>query len=218
MDLVSLSLRAAATHSAVAPALIFAAGAISSVGPCVAPRFIAIAGIAASAEKSAARRLVFAFCGGLTVAYAAFGAAATLLAGALQHSGTIYAALAVALAAAGAVTLWREEGQCTRAGVQRNASFGGVFLLGASSALVLSPCCSPIVAAVVAYGAEAGDPVYAAAMLAIFSLGHMLPLIAAAAGATKCVALLSRLTVARAGAVLSGSLMLGLAAYYAVLA
>ncbi len=218
MDLFSQSLHAAATHDAAAPALIFAAGAVTSIGPCVAPRFIAIAAISAGEERAAAIRLAVAFCAGLTATFSTLGAAATLLAQALRHSAFIYAFLAAALAAAGIITLWRETPECRPSHARSRASLGSVFLLGASSALVLSPCCSPVVAGVVAYSAAAGDPLYGAAMLSVFSLGHMLPVIAAAVSANKAVTILKRLTVVRAGAVLSGSLMLGLAAYYAVLA
>lgn len=217
-DALSESLRAVSARSAAAPALVFAAGALSSVGPCVAPRFIAIAGIVARSSGADRLRLVALFCSGLTAAYASFGGASALLGGSLRYSQWIYGVLAVALGCAGLATLWREGEACRRLERRAPRSAGGVFLLGASFAFVISPCCTPLVAGILAYTSAASDPGYGAALLAVFALGHMLPLFAAAIGAGRVTDALGRIVDGAAAGVVGGSLLLALAGYYAVLA
>lgn len=218
VDLVAAGLRDVATHNAWAPALVFAAGAASSVGPCTAPRFIAVAGIAAHGSPRSAVKACTAFVSGLVVAYAAFGVAAILLSRALALSGVVYALLAATLAAGGAAALWREQ-TCTRNHTGKSPkTLGGVFLLGASFALVVSPCCTPLVAAILASSAPASSPVCTAMLLAAFAAGHTLVLFVAALGARGVSSLLERYAIGEAGSVIGGTLMLALAAFYGALA
>jgi cytochrome c-type biogenesis protein len=112
-----------------------------------------------------------------------------------------------------------EETHCTtHVPVRRRAGFGGSFLLGASFALVLSPCCTPLVIVILAYTSTSGDPWYGSALLAIFAVGHALPLLGIGAGAQRVGALLARPRLKSATSTAAATLMLSLAAYYAVLA
>ncbi len=218
-DPVSQGLAAVSTRNASAPALIFAAGAVTSVGPCVAPRFIAVAGLAAGKSRRDTALLACAFVVGLTATYAAFGAVSSLLGRATQFSTFTYFGVAAALAFGGALTLWREEKTCRHARERTaNASAGGALLLGASFALVLSPCCTPVVLGILAYTSSTGNAAYASALLACYAVGHALPIAAVALGMHRVTALLQRHSVRQAAAVVSGTLMLGLAGFYAVLA
>ena len=211
-------LGAASTGSPYAFPFAFAAGAVSSVGPCVAPRFVAIAGFGCSHPSRTALCFAGAFVAGLITAYAALGSAASLIPYVFRMSTAVYVALAVMLAAAAVAQLWREEGEqhlvCSKTRPVRN--LGAAFFIGMSFALVVSPCCTPLVAGILTYTSMAGHPLYGSAVLVCFAVGHSLPLFAVAAAARQSAALLNRVAVRTAGRVMSAGLMLVLAAYYAV--
>jgi cytochrome c-type biogenesis protein len=96
------------------------------------------------------------------------------------------------------------------------ASFGGAFLLGGSMALLVSPCCTPIVAALVGFGIASGQLWLGAVTLASFAIGHAVPMIVAGLGAGRTGDALGRFSVPLA--TVSGSLLIALGAYYGVLA
>ncbi len=83
----------------------------------------------------------------------------------------------------------RDIGAKRRRGVPAHGTtrgLSGAFLLGASSALVVSPCCAPVIAGIAGLtiaGTRAGDGIV---LVAAFSLGHALPLFAAAAVGRTC--------------------------------
>jgi cytochrome c biogenesis protein CcdA len=87
-----------------------------------------------------------------------------------------------------------------------------------SSAFVVSPCCTPVVAGIAGLTALGGRCGEGIALLVAFALGHALPLLAAGALSARIAALLARPSASSAPAVVSGTLMLALAAYYGVLA
>lgn len=218
-DPVAQAMNAVSSGSVYAFPFVFAAGALSSVGPCTAPRFMAVAGLASHRHGRSGATLVGAFVGGVVVMYASFGAFASLLGRAVQFSTWVYSTLALALMVAGAVSLWKSENACSHEHTRSQSSdAGATFFLGATSALVISPCCTPLVFGILRYTSAAGDPVYGSALLASFALGHALPILTVGASAGAFSALLTRYAVRRAAAVLSAALMLALGAYYAVLA
>ena len=217
-DPFSQALRAVAAGSGYAFPLVFLAGAVSSIGPCVAPRFIAVAGLASHQERDRAAISVCSFVAGLMAVYGSFGAAASLLGRVAHISTEVYVFVALTLAAGGIVSLWNDprHTHCTARFSAR--SWGAAFFLGVSFALVLSPCCTPLVLGILAYTSAAGDPLYGSALLACFALGHALPVFAVATGARGVGVILERLVVRQAASVLSAAMMLALAAYYGVLA
>lgn len=218
-DPISQGLTAVSTRSGYAPPLVLLAGAVTSVGPCVAPRFIAVAGLAAGKSRRQALVLVLGFVAGLVAAYAAFGAVSSLLVRATQLSTWVYIIVAAALATGGVVTLWRGQNRCAHMHSRaRENGAGGALLLGASFAFVVSPCCTPLVLAIVAYTSAAGNPAYGSVMLGCFALGHALPILGVGLGMNGVTSALQRYGVRQAAGVVSATLMLGLAAYYAVLA
>ena len=218
-DPLTQGLSAVSSRSAYAPVLVFLAGAVSSVGPCVAPRFIAVAGLSSGKTRRQTIWLVLAFVGGLTITYAAFGAIGSLLGSAVQFSTVTYIAVAVALAIGGLFTLWRDEETCIHEhGRLRGDTAGGAMLLGSSFALVVSPCCTPLMLGILAYTTSSGSAAYGSAMLACFALGHALPIIGVAFGSSAITTALQRYGVRQAASVVSATLMLALSAYYAVLA
>lgn len=218
-DPIPQALDAVSSGSARAFPLVFAAGLLSSVGPCVAPRFMAAASLASNGYRRNGAMLVCSFVAGLVTMYAGFGAGASMLGRALSASTWLYGALALALSISGAASLWRDEPICSHECASGQAPrSGGAFLLGASFALVVSPCCTPLVFAVLTYTSAAGSPLYGSALLGCFALGHALPILTAGAGAGSISALLTRYAVRRAASVVSATLMLALAGYYGVLA
>jgi thiol:disulfide interchange protein DsbD len=215
-------LHAVATRSPLAYPLVFAAGAVTSVGPCAAPRYVALAALMNVSSRPA--RVVTAFVAGLTAAYVVLGVAAGALGALWSMSRLVYAALAIVLAASGVVTLLRRDHAAhphadpaaANAGAQ--ASLGGTFLLGASSAFVVSPCCTPIVAGIAGLTTASGHTGVGVALLAAFACGHALPIVSAGALGTRVARCLRGVAASHASAVVAGTLMLALAAYYGVLA
>jgi cytochrome c biogenesis protein CcdA len=163
---------------------------------------------------------VISFVFGLIFAYASFGAIAALVGRLLQFSTAIYALLALAMACCGTALLWREpRTECGNGrGAGHHTGAGAAFLLGASFALVVSPCCTPIVLGIIAYTSASGDPLYGSTLLAVFALGHALPVLCVGAGAQRLALILSNGIVKHAVSTTAAALMFALAAYYAVLA
>lgn len=217
-DPVPMSLDALARQSPYAPLAAFVAGAATSVGPCNAPRLLAAAGIATG--RPATRWMhAGALSAGLISAYALFGVAASVFSGAFQYSRAIFIGLAALLAICGARTLVEDRSvKCCERTIERRASVGASFLLGASFAFVLSPCCTPVVAAIAAYSAESGNAAFGVSSLAAFALGHALPLLLLAAGSPVSSRWFARLHLSEGVPVVSASMMFALAVYYGLLA
>ncbi|MFN2529637.1 MAG: hypothetical protein ABR584_13070, partial [Candidatus Baltobacteraceae bacterium] len=97
-DPINLSLQAVALGHPAAFALVFVAGAATSVGPCAAPRLIAISGLTATGQKPVMHANAAAFVGGLIIAYASFGIFTSLLGRVTMFSHGVYIALALGLA------------------------------------------------------------------------------------------------------------------------
>ncbi|GAC1577783.1 MAG: hypothetical protein NVS3B7_11220 [Candidatus Elarobacter sp.] len=210
-------LRAAALGSPLAYPLAFAAGALTSAGPCVAPRYVAVTALANASARP--WRIIATFVAGVLGAYVVLGLAAGSLGTLWSSSPWLYASLAVVLAAGGIRTLVcgpRDGHVCLPARSLEGA--GGTFLIGASSALVVSPCCTPVIAALAGLTLTAGRTLEGVLLLVAFGCGHALPLVAAGAVGARLGAMLGRLTSSAAPSTVGGSLMLALAAYYGALA
>ncbi|MDQ6942757.1 MAG: sulfite exporter TauE/SafE family protein [Candidatus Eremiobacteraeota bacterium] len=221
IDAVSAGLHAVATRSPLAYPLVFAAGAVTSIGPCAAPRYVALAALVNASRRPA--RIIAAFVAGLVGAYVVLGVAAGAVGALWSASRLVYAGLAMVLAVAGVVTLLRggtshvhESTRVHHAGAR--ASLGGTFLLGASSAFVVSPCCTPVVAGIAGLTTASGHTGEGVALLAAFAFGHALPIVSAGALGTRVARGLRHVAESHAPAVAAGTLMLALAAYYGVLA
>jgi cytochrome c biogenesis protein CcdA len=199
---------------AAAP-FVFFAGVAGSAGPCLAPRLVAAAGCAAADPKHAGRA-VAAYLAGLIFAYAMLGCALGLVARLVGFSPWTHAILAASFTLAGIAGLIRADArECTlEHGGPQNTSLGAMFLVGASAALVLSPCCMPLISAIGAYGAAAGKPLSAAILLAIYALGHGLPPASLALGMRGLVAPLRRFALHQASAIAGNIILLVLAGYY----
>jgi len=218
IDALDAGLRAVASRSPFGCPLVFAAGVVTSLGPCAAPRYVAVAALAHTTPRPG--RPIALFIAGLVGAYVCLGSVAGALGAVRGWSAYVYAALAVALALGGATTLLRHD-TVSHAHTQPRtgtSSAGGAFLLGASSALVVSPCCTPIVAGIAGLTIASGRVSDGVMLLASFGLGHAAPLLGAAFVSGRVSAVLRRLAASPAPAVVAGTLMLGLAAYFGALA
>jgi cytochrome c biogenesis protein CcdA len=214
-DVISASLDAIARDRLSAFLLVFLAGVVSSGGPCAAPRLLAAAGLICGKTRSRAIRELAVFAAGVTTAYALFGAAGTMAWDVLRHSQEFYGAVAALLIVSGLWQLWRGSaaghGCC-------GIAHGGTFLTGASLALVISPCCAPVVFAILAYTSSSGHALAASGLLAAFALGHLLPAVAAASISRAAVAMLTRNGIAAASTIAGAAITVAVGAYYAVLA
>lgn len=211
--LTSSALHAFTTQSGTAPALAFAAGAVSGFGPCAAPRFVAASCL--SARGRAVWPLFAAFALGTLAAYAGFAAVSSLVWRLVAWSPLIYACLSAVLIATGARSLLGRTQTCARG---RAGSEGAAFLLGAVNAALVSPCCAPFVMAAAGYAAASGDPWRASIVLASFGTGHALPACAAAACSWRAARWLSHLEHDDALRVVGSTVSIALGAYYGVLA
>jgi cytochrome c biogenesis protein CcdA len=212
IDVIGEALTSVAHGSSIAYPLVFAAGVSTSVGPCVAPRYVAVTALASASRRPFA--IASAFLGGMVGAYVALGLVLGAVGLLWSHSPVVYAALAAALAVGGVATLLRTK----HVGCNHNGSGGGAFLLGASSVLVVSPCCAPIVAAIAGFTTFAGRTAEGVALLAAFALGHATPLLAFSALGRGVARLFQHAALATAQRVVGATLMLALAIYYGVLA
>ena len=213
-DAIGDALRAAAAGSPSAYPLVFVAGLATSIGPCVAPRYVAVAALAQASRRPVV--IVGAFVAGTALTYVALAIVAAAVGQLWSASHAVYAGFALILAVAGVAALVRADGR--RGCAHLHARAGGPFLLGATSALVVSPCCTPVVAALAGLTALAGHTGTAIALSATFALGHGSPLIAAGLLGARIAPLFARAAASQAPGIVSGALLLALAAYYGILA
>lgn len=220
MDLIAAAIRAVSVGSPAAVALVLGAGVASSFGPCAAPRFVAMASLASDCTVAQGRRITMAFVAGLAAAYASFGVFASAIGRITELSPYIYGAVAFGLASAGIATLFRRSNGCVgrTLPVSANASLGRSFLFGASFAFVISPCCTPIVMAILAYCTNIHSIAYAAGLLALFAVGHALPMFILSGSVGTISAFAHRLHLEEPLQIIGGSLMLALSGYYLCLA
>lgn len=200
-------------HLATMLALAAVAGLSTSLGPCVAPRYLAMLGIAGNASRSRRLAIIGAFVAGTCLSYVALASFGWLVTSVGRSSRLFYAALAVSLAGAGAYTLLREPRHvCSSSPTRSN---GSVFLLGASSALVVSPCCTPIVIGFGAISASMSSFAFVATVVA-FALGHAAPLGLLFIGSEAIRKVTSR--YGAAVTTVNAGLLIALGAYYGLLA
>ena len=215
IDPAGEGLRAVTNGSVSAYPLLFAAGIVASLGPCVAPRYVAVAALAAGARRPLAVSALFAL--GVVAASVTVGTAAGAAAALLAWSTALYGALAAVLIGGGTITLVRavpHRHDATMA--RRPVTAGGTFLLGAATALVVSPCCTPLLGAIAGLTIAAGRGPAGAGLLATFAFGHAAPLLFAAAGARA--PRLPRFDMGPAPTIDASALLIALGAYYGALA
>lgn len=216
-----------AAQPAIAMVLLFWAGVLTSLTPCIYPMIpITVGIISGTAGEEAGRSrvigLTLAYVAGLALLYALAGLIAGLTG---QLFGTIAASvwarllLAILLTVFGLAMLDVIPVAVPRrlvdwAGGLGGGSYPAVFALGASSGLVAAPCGAPAFAAVLTWVSTTGSARLGFLYLLAFSLGMtaLLFVIGLSAGAAH------RLPKAGAWTVwvkrIAGVLMIGMSTYY----
>lgn len=213
-----------------AAAMLFGAGVLTSLTPCIYPMIPVTAGLIAGTaggggagpRRARVVGLTLSYVAGLALLYAALGLLAGLtgsLFGAVSASpwarfatGNLLLVFglamldAVPVAAPGRLVAW--------AGRLGGGSYPAVFLLGATSGIVAAPCGAPAFAAVLTWVATTRSAALGFAYLFVFSLG-MTALLVAVGLSSGALSALPRsgpwmAWVKKAG----GVILLGMAEYY----
>lgn len=215
------------TQPVVALVLLFGAGVLTSLTPCIYPMIPITAGIISGtagddAPRSRVVGLTLTYVAGLSLLYAVAG----LLAGLTGHlfgtiAASVWARLLIAallavfgLALLDVIPVAAPKRLVRWAGGLGAGSYPAVFLLGATSGLVAAPCGAPAFAAVLTWVSTTGSAGLGFLYLFVFSLGMtaLLVLVGVSAGAA------SRLPKAGAWTSwvkrIAGIVLLAMSAYY----
>jgi cytochrome c-type biogenesis protein len=212
--------------------VLFGAGVLTSLTPCIYPMIpitAAIVGGARGEDGTTSRwrplALSLTYVLGLAIVYAALGVLAGLtgtMFGTVSTNPWLYFAMANLLVLAGLAMLdvipirlpgWIVE-RAANAGT--GGRFSGAFVMGAMSGLVAAPCSAPVMAAVLTWVAATKSAVWGFMYLFAFSLG-MCALLVVVGVSTGAVSRLPRAGVwmVRVKKVF-GLVMLGVAEYYLI--
>jgi cytochrome c-type biogenesis protein len=167
--------------------ILFIAGVLTSLAPCIYPMIpitAAIVGGSAVGDAPRARTrtiiLTFTYVLGLALAYASVGLFAGLtgtLFGSVSTNPWLYFAMAnlliiAALAMLDVIPVRVPSWLLTRAATAgQGGSLYGVFVMGAASGLVAAPCSAPVMAAVLTWVTATKSGVLGFIYLFVFSLG-----------------------------------------------
>lgn len=216
-----------AAEPLLALALLFGAGVLTSLTPCVYPMIPITVGIISGAAGESPRRgriaaLTATYVAGLALLYAVAGLIAGLsgqLFGTIASSVWARLALAFLLALFGLAMLDVVSVPVPRRWIQwagglEGGSYPAVFLLGASSGLVAAPCGAPAFAAVLTWVSTTGSGWLGFLYLFVFSLGMtaLLVVVGLSAGLARRLPRAGSWTrwIKRA----AGGIMLAMSAYY----
>lgn len=174
------------SNPAFAIPLLFAAGVLTSLTPCVYPMIPITAAIVGGntlngpPSRFMAAGLTFSYVIGLALVYAALGTIAGLtgsLFGSISTNPWLYFGMANLLVYAALVMLDIAPLPIPRSLIARAAGVGGggrysaAFGMGAASGLVAAPCSAPIMAAVLTWVGTTRSGVLGFVYLFVFSLG-----------------------------------------------
>lgn len=200
------------------PGAAFAAGLASSTGPCIVPRLAAVTGMTADCPGTARIMRIGCFGAGSCLGYAVLASSAGTLRAIGEYSTFAYVLLATAFAGIGVLALLRRPSghECRFFNPGSSVPLGTAFLAGGAFAVVGSPCCGPLAAALLAVSASSGSGWHLVALA--FAAGHIVPLVALAAGWRPATAAVAARVPGQVVATIGGAVALGLAGYYALLA
>ena len=231
MDVSSLAVQLS-SNPALAIPLLFFAGVMTSLTPCVYPMIPITAAIVGGSSMSGAPTsrltaagLTFAYDIGLALVYAGLGTIAGLtgsLFGSISTNPWLYFAMANLLVYAALMMLDVMPLPIPRSLIARAAGVGGsgrypaAFGMGAASGLVAAPCSAPVMAAVLTWVGVTRSGVLGFIYLFAFSLGMCALLVVVGLSSGHAVRLPRAgawmIWVKRAFAVI----MLGVAEYYLI--
>jgi len=186
VDFSHISVQLSSSPFTALPVL-FIAGVLTSLAPCIYPMIPITAAIVGGSSVGDAPRarlrtvlLTFAYVLGLALAYASVGLFAGLtgtLFGSISTNPWVYFAMAnllliAALASLDVIPVRVPTWLLTRASnAGEGGSLSGVFVMGAASGLVAAPCSAPVMAAVLTWVTATKSGVLGFIYLFVFSLG-----------------------------------------------
>ena len=212
MDVVGGAVAAVTARSPIAFGLSLLAGAATSIGPCAAPRYVALASLM-SASRSSSTWRVAAFIAGVLSGSATLVLASRSIVIAASSSSLTYLCLACSFFALGIWVAVQPDHRCNRAPF----SMGASLFLGAATTVLVSPCCTPVFIALGAIGASSTSPWFALGAAVSFSAGHLAGLFVSIVLARRISPRL-KIQLGTAPQTVSAGLMVALGCYYAVLA
>jgi cytochrome c biogenesis protein CcdA len=190
------------------------AGLLTSFGPCMAPRYLALAPLLQRRGRAATIAL---FVCGMLVTYLAISFGVGVAVDVTRAASIVYVIFSAALLVLGTRMLLRGDTCADRAHGCAQAHPSGAFSLGAASALNVSPCCTPVLLAVSAVTAADGDVASRLLLLAAFVAGHAGPLFVAVPLARVFERAAAGWRLGAAPAVVASALTIALGAYYGLL-
>ena len=167
----------------------FISGALLSLTPCVLPMVPILSGIIIASGKNKAQVLTLAYVLGVCFTYTSLGLIAgltgTLISSSIQNTNFLYFSSVMFLVFALMmldiirVNIPLAPNNTISSFTQRFMGGGitSVFLMGLFSALVLSPCVAPPLAAAILFIGQSGDMVVGGVSLLSMALGMSLPLL-----------------------------------------
>lgn len=168
-------------QSLLAYPLVFGAGLVTSLTPCVYPLIpvtVSILGAKKAESRGKAFLLALSYVLGIAVTYAALGAFAALtgaMFGEVASNPWVNIAMAVVLAALSLNMLevfhFRLPGLAGASAGQRKTGFVSNFVLGLVFGLVASPCTAPVLGAILLWVGQTGSVVRGSSLLFVFALG-----------------------------------------------
>lgn len=162
--------------------LVFVAGFLSSLTPCVYPLIpitIGIFGARGASSRLQGLSLSLVYVLGIALTYSVLGVFAalfgTVFGGAMQHPvviiGLVVLFVVLGLSSAGLFDLRLPGGLQTKLNSVGGAGYLGAFLMGLVAGIIAAPCVGPIVAGILLYVAKQQDVLLGGGMLFVFAWG-----------------------------------------------
>ena len=177
-------------------ALVFGAGFLVSLTPCVLPMVpitIGIIGARSAGSRLQAIALSATYVAGLAIVYSALGIAAGftgMMFGAWMQSVWVVGAISFFFVIMGAAMFgFFDIGlpsalQTRLSQIGGGGGFGGAFVIGMVGALVAGPCSGPVLLSIIALIGQKGEVALGALLMVVFSIGMGLIFLAAGAFST----------------------------------
>lgn len=165
--------------------IIFSTGLLSGLSPCTLPTAAFVAAYVSGSQSSSKQRaftLSLSFILGIALVLSMLGMFAGLLGNILLKTDILNYIIGFILIVMG---LWMLKVFDFSSGSSKLDSFSpkrgsgaiGAFLLGIPFGISASPCTMPITAAVLAYSASKGSPLYGMLMMFTYAIGRSVPLL-----------------------------------------
>jgi cytochrome c-type biogenesis protein len=202
---------------------VFVGGLMTALNPCVLAMVPLMIGMVAGSEavSGAKKSFLFSlfFVLGLSATFTALGLVSALLGRMFGDVGRFWKYLVVAvclLMGTHLLGLWRAEFRLPAVLKAQKTGIGGAFLAGLLFGVVSTPCAVPVLAVLLAFVAQKGNPLFGALLLFIYALGHAALVLVAGTSVGAAKTLLESRGLRKATAVLqkaAGVLIIGAGIY-----